>query len=50
MLYAVLQGLPADHLDHLDRPWYLIAQYAKHVRTERGLKESRLGFNVPNAV
>jgi DNA-binding MarR family transcriptional regulator len=36
MLYALLQGLPADHLDHLDRAWYLLA-----VRIERGLKEGR---------
>jgi len=34
MLYAVIQGLPADHLDYLDRPWYLLA-----VRIERALKE-----------
>ena len=34
ILFAVLQGLPADHLDHLDRPWYLLAW-----RIERGLKE-----------
>ena len=34
MICALLQGLPADHLDHLDRPWYLLA-----VRIERALKE-----------
>ena len=34
MLFAVLQGLPADHLKHLHRPWYLLAW-----RIERGLKE-----------
>ncbi|MGH2583217.1 MAG: MarR family transcriptional regulator [Anaerolineales bacterium] len=34
MLFAVLQGLPAEHLDYLDRPWYLLA-----VRIEHALKE-----------
>ena len=42
MLYAVLQGLPADHLDYLDRPWYLLA-----VRIARGLKE---GLDPPSAL
>lgn len=36
MIFALLQGLPADHLDHLDRAWYLLA-----VRIQRGLKDGR---------
>ncbi len=36
MLFAVLHGLPANHLDYLDRPWYLLAS-----RIERALKEGQ---------
>ena len=36
MLFAVLHGLPADHLDYLDRPWYLLAK-----RIERAMKEGQ---------
>ena len=34
LIYALLQGLPADHLDFLDRPWYLLA-----TRIQRALKD-----------
>src|SRR5690606_4758184 len=33
LLYAVLQGLPATHLQHLDRPWLLFCE-----RIEQALK------------
>lgn len=36
MIFALLQGLPADHLDYLDRPWFLLAK-----RIERAMKEGQ---------
>jgi hypothetical protein len=42
ILLALLQGLPAAHLDHLDRPWYLLA-----LRIQRALKR---GLPPPDAL
>ena len=40
MIFALLQGLPADHLDHLDRAWFLLAE-----RIQRYMREGQLPYH-----
>jgi DNA-binding MarR family transcriptional regulator len=46
MLYVVLQGVPSDYFDHLDRPWFVFCQNLAQVIAKGGSPQEALRFAI----